>query len=150
MKRVQLLIVILFLIGIFAILVYMRASRQRESLPPPDLTIPTPIEKPIRKIESKGVTINNPFDVAVESNQESSQFSVNESYHLVYFKDSDEFIINILVPSFEEARKTAEGELLQKLGITQDEACKLKVTIKTIPKISPDQAGKKYPLSFCQ
>ena len=60
------------------------------------------------------------------------------------------FFISVVSWPFDEHRLVAEADFLDKLGITDDEACRLNVDETTPAFANPDKAGKTYALSFCR
>lgn len=73
----------------------------------------------------------------------------NSEYSIVYYAQSDFFLVSLLDPaSFEAARSSAEQALLDELGITQEEACTLSVDLVVPPYVDFDRAGS-YGLSYC-
>lgn len=131
-------------------LMFVRASRQQITTTPSPTSIqPTILPIPTSKtIESHGVTINNPFTNAKAYTVQGDALSVKtEAYEIVYLKNFDEFIITILNEPFEANRKIAEEDLLKRLGITQSQACSLKVSVS--PPAKQDELSPRYGLSFC-
>lgn len=128
----------------------------KEPIQPPTLTVPTPIAPNIpiptgKTIEISGVTVKNPYVSPVKIDpQGDSLMQENPGYSLVYLKPFNEFLISITSSPFEENRKKAEEAFLVRMGVTQEDACRLKVTITTPLSINPNEAGVNYPLSFCQ
>jgi hypothetical protein len=74
----------------------------------------------------------------------------SEKYDIFYFKNDDIFLISIVSSPFNEARKEAEKIFLNELAINEETACKLNVVETTPEFVNPDEATKKYPLSFCE
>lgn len=73
----------------------------------------------------------------------------NDNYRIIYTPQREYFLISILSSPFEEIRNEAETVFLQLLGITQDQACHLNLSITTPRFVDPEFAGKSHPLSFC-
>ena len=73
----------------------------------------------------------------------------NNNYSIVYFTADQSFLITILSDPAQAGRIAAEQELLVKLNVTQDEACKLKVALTVPAGVDEQLAGKDYGLSFC-
>src|SRR4030042_1347158 len=69
---------------------------------------------------------------------------------IAYIPVDKSFLISILDNPFEDVKKEAEKAFLQKLGITQEDACLMNVNIATNIRINPSYAGKNYKLSFCE
>lgn len=116
------------------------------TLVPPNIPIPTG-----KTIEVSGVNVKNPYENTVKiDTQGDSLMQENPGYSLVYLRPFNEFLISITASPFEKNRKLAEEAFLLRMGITQTDSCRLKVTITTPLSINPNEAGQSYPLSFCQ
>ncbi|OGM01821.1 hypothetical protein A2115_03825 [Candidatus Woesebacteria bacterium GWA1_41_8] len=76
-------------------------------------------------------------------------FVKKAQYSLTYFPEETGFLLVITSSPFEENRKLAEKDLLQVLGITEADMCKLSVYITTPQIYNPNEAGNNYPLSYC-
>ena len=115
------------------------------TLVPPNIPIPTG-----ETINISGVNVKNPYATPVKiDTQGDSLMQEQASYNLVYLKPFNEFLISITASPFDINRKIAEDAFLKRMGITQQDACKLKVTITTPLSVNPNEAGQNYPLSFC-
>lgn len=145
-----------FLIGIsaialFTLIVLVLARINVSPAPTAPTTTPTKFVPPVpagETIESSGVEIKNPFTGAEDLNVRGDALTVDAAtYSIVYLKDFDEFIISIKVEPFEANRQVAENEFLNRLGISQIEACNLKVSV--MPPINKSETTQKYRLSFC-
>lgn len=121
-------------------------------------TLPLPTQTPLRfpvptgkTIEVSGIPVKNPYISPAELNQMGDSLMVRQpGYSLVYLKPFGQFLISITASPFAENRAQAENAFLLRMGITQEQACKLKVTITTPSSINPNESGQNYPLSFCQ
>lgn len=71
-------------------------------------------------------------------------------YNIFYIPADELFFISVTSYPFDEHRAVAQQELLKKLEITQEDACKLNVDITTPSYANPDKAGEIYGLSFCE
>lgn len=103
------------------------------------------------KIESSGIEINNVFKEEDSKITPQKDVLVSEEslYQILYLTQFDQFLISIITPNFEEARRIAEAEILQKTGVSKEEACKLDVQITTPSYANLELAGKTFGLSFC-
>lgn len=100
------------------------------------------------------VEITNPENVAQEKiTPNDLVLNNNENYSMVFFNRNDQqsVLISIINPDIspELIRYGAEKELLKKLNISQQEACKLNVSVKISHEISPENSAVDYGLSFC-
>jgi hypothetical protein len=76
-------------------------------------------------------------------------FPTSDAYDIQYYGTIEQFLIFINAAPFEPHRQDAEGAFLTVLGISEEEACTLDVTIRTPAFVNPDQGGREFPLSFC-
>lgn len=156
MKKLIIIILVLGIVILAVILVLKRRPITRvmpvvmpkSSITPfikPTVVIPTG-----QKLKISGVEINNIYLSPVKVNQEKDVLvSENKDYHIVYLALFKKFLITIYNPDFEKTRTFAEKDFLDKLGISETEACKLTVEINTIQSVNKELAGKIFPLSFC-
>lgn len=72
-----------------------------------------------------------------------------QTYEITRVSSLDEYAIVIYGSPFESARAEAEQAFLQKLGVTPEQACRLKVTISTPVFVNPEESKQTYGLSFC-
>lgn len=157
MKTRITLIVFVSLI-ILASITLVLLTQSRFSTPPPTQPLPIPTRIPVnipiptgKTIEVSGVPVNNPYISPVQLSQMGDSLMVEQpGYSLVYLKPFGQFLISITASPFAENRQLAETAFLSRLGITQNQACQLKVTITTPLSINPNEAGQNYPLSFCK
>ena len=70
-------------------------------------------------------------------------------YHVEFQPGSQEFFISLSGDDLYASRTNAEQGLLDKLGITKDEACRLSVSLAVAFSESPKASGTNYGLSFC-
>ena len=103
------------------------------------------------KIEISGVKTANFLKNRSENNTSSyTTLAKTKDYHLFFILKEELFIVSITSYPFDSFRSIAEQEFLKKLGISQEEACKLNVDITTPMSANPDKAGKNYELSWCE
>ncbi len=70
-------------------------------------------------------------------------------YTVLYFSNDQSFLISLTGGDLRTARIDGEKELLQNLGITQEEACQIKVAMTVPSNVNQKAAGQDYGLSFC-
>lgn len=154
--RITLIVFVILIILACITLILLMQARFNNNSPIQPIPFPTkiPINVPVPTgeiIEVSGVPVKNPYISPTQLNQNGDSLMVEQpGYSLVYLKPFGEFLITITASPFEENRKKAEEAFLLRLGITQGQACRLKVTITTPVSVNPTEAGQKYPLSFCQ
>ena len=111
----------------------------------------TKIDQESPKIKISGVEVNNFYKEATEIKKDGfAKFIDKKDYQIMYIPVDNSFLISILSSPFDEIRTEAEKALLDKLKISQQEACYLKVNITTPSYANPEYAGKNYGLSFCE
>lgn len=159
MSKLTFIIIVSFiivLIIVLGVLFYLRiTSPKRVVLPENNPTLvvtpyPTALPTPSsEKIQSAGIDINNPYTGAKELTIQGDALSVStDTYRILYLKQFDQFLINITRDPFSTNRIEAEKAFLEKLGITEQDACQLDVTVN-----EPRREGAprlKYKLSFCE
>lgn len=70
-------------------------------------------------------------------------------YQTVYIPETNEFHILLFLFPLADTRVRAQQYFLQKLGVTEQEACMLQVVVAVTPDVSESLAGKNLGLSFC-
>lgn len=143
---------LIFLLAIGSL--FLRFSRKQIRQPNVFLPTPTPVQIPQispKKINISGVQTNDFLSSPKEVNKNGDVlFAETPKYQLVYLQNFNQFIVSILSSPFETIKKEAEIEFLHRLGITENEACKLNVSVTTPYFANPDYSGKNWPLSFCE
>lgn len=86
---------------------------------------------------------------AVTSPPAGTPPSVASEYSIIFFEDKTAFTIIINARPLSETRTKAERALLEKLGITKEEACHLNVDLGVIASVDIDMSGRNFGLSFC-
>lgn len=147
---------IIFLLIILYILSLINSIKDKKTStisPTPTLTIATPFPTYsfLKKINISGVDVNNILESPIETNQRGDiLFYQIPSYQMVYFPQSQGFLIDIQKKPFLKVREEAEKDFIKKLGISKNEACRLKVNIVVSCYVDEDHCGINYPLSFCK
>ncbi len=90
-----------------------------------------------------------PRTYLVSEYPEMSAPSAVPDYSIVYFEDKTTFVITIYKRPLSDTRIKAEQDLLQKIGISEKEACNLNVNLGTIASVDENMSGKNFGLSFC-
>jgi len=103
------------------------------------------------RVEISGIKVNDFFKTAPETSSYGyTVVSLNPKHQVLYFPDDELFLVSILGNPFDDYVKVAEQAFLEKLGIDEDQACKLNVSITTPAHLNLDKAGEAYELSFCE
>lgn len=71
-------------------------------------------------------------------------------YDILYFSESQAILISLSQGPVLAVKERAEKSLLALLAISPEDACKLKVEVRTMISTDPDLAGKELGLSFCK
>lgn len=103
------------------------------------------------KTSSGTVEINN-FAKGAEIGDNGVIYpTIKKNYNIGYNSTDDEFIITLLTTeNIEATRKEAENDLLVDLGITKNDACKLKIFLYVSAALTEDKSlSENHGLSFC-
>lgn len=102
-------------------------------------------------IKLNGVVVNNFLGSAKQINKQGDSALVKtNNYELIYFPKNNSFLISILASPFERNRQLAEAELLRRLNISKEDACKLIIVTTTPAFVNANEAGQNFKLSFCK
>ncbi|OGM09778.1 hypothetical protein A2W13_01190 [Candidatus Woesebacteria bacterium RBG_16_36_11] len=154
-KRVLIIGVVIVVLAIWIIGLIIGKNETSEVIltpSPVSTTTPKPLNIPESpKINVSGIEVNNFYKEAIIIGGDGyALFDKTDKFKIAYIPVDKSFLISILDNPFEDVKKEAEKAFLQKLGITQEEACLLNVNIATNIRINPSYAGKNYKLSFCE
>lgn len=112
----------------------------------------TPGKTVISTPSGEKIETNDPEKVAAEKLDEKGYLLIsNSSYDILYYKYSQgpSFLISLHSDNLIPARAAAETELLSKLGISKEQACKLLVSLTIPGDVNEKLSGDDYHLSFC-
>lgn len=70
-------------------------------------------------------------------------------FSLTFNTSNDYFVVSLIKEPIGAARLAAETYVVQLLGITQDDACRLNYSIIVLENVNPVYAGKNLGFSFC-
>lgn len=152
-KKTLLFFSIVLLIILLLLIFFIFINNLKPSTPPVgNIEIsPVPVStRPSQKINISGIQTNDFLSNPIKTNlQGDVLFAKTKDYQITYLRQFGEFIINVSTSSA-MVRDDAESEFLRKLGITKEEACRLKVFV-SVPYIpNPNLSIEKRTLSFCQ
>ena len=100
---------------------------------------------------SGGVEMNNFYNTAKEINSErDALINKDDHFQFSYISNGESFIISILEEPIWENRQAAELSFLSNLGISQEQACKLTVSVGVPRWVSEEYSGRNLGLSFCR
>jgi hypothetical protein len=150
----------LLLISIIIFYVYTKSDPSGNNQPAPsqpsfpvttNFPIPSPDEDEMPIHTAQGtVEINNLYKNPDKTlSQNGVGFIRNPDYYMSYYPEDQGFIITILNPNIEQGRIDAEKSFLQFIGITENQACLLKVTLNVPFAVNAEVSGPNYGLSFC-
>lgn len=96
------------------------------------------------------VNISNIYKNPVYSlSKNGVEFSDNDFYSMGFYPEDEGFLIVIENSDVKNSAKKAENEFLSKLGISQQQACQLKVSITVPYTVNEKYSGGVYGFSFC-
>jgi hypothetical protein len=98
------------------------------------------------------VTIKNFYQSATLVTASGSEVLVTRTpgYDISYYQPDNSFVISISQKPVMATRAQAEAAFLQQLGISQADACKLKVMVSVPVSVDEQYAGTNLGLSFCK
>ena len=109
-------------------------------------------KKPNLEIQTNDgkVVINNVYKNPTEKlSRNGVAFKDNNDYYMAFYPQDNGFLIVINNTDVVSAERKAESSFLDQLGITKEQACKLKVSITVPFDISEKYSGGIYGFSFC-
>jgi hypothetical protein len=145
-KRNKIFLALILFIFIGIGLYLERKQKSQISTGPPKIPVSDKDKITVSNVEVENFT----KDAEVVSRGETYLLEENQDFHIIARKKEGQFLISILGAPFSEKRARAEDAFVKKLGITREEACKLNVVITTPAFANKAEAGKNYPLSFCE
>lgn len=100
------------------------------------------------------VVMNNFYKTAEKFWPEGEGYKLKEGdrYIIYYYRKANLFSLDVSSSGrkdFETLRKIVENDFIQTLAISQEEACKLDVSIGSSRTYDPTIDGVEFPLSFC-
>lgn len=99
---------------------------------------------------SKGeVTVNNFFKSARDEGSRSFSLKETSDYSIGYFQPDNSFQIALISAPLQSSREKAESALLDILGISKNDACKLLLHQGVPHFVDKTLSGRNYGLSFC-
>jgi lipopolysaccharide export LptBFGC system permease protein LptF len=132
MKKITLIVLLLLVLGIVITLLSFWISENK---------------MPITPEEAK----KNVISQMKKANEEDTVLIIDrQGYQILYFRQSDQFLISVLKSPFEEIKQEAEKEFLRITQANKKILCQLNVVITTPRFANPDLAGQTFYLSFCK
>jgi hypothetical protein len=97
------------------------------------------------------VTTNNFYKSAdyIAQDQQAVVVQQTSTFGIFYSVSDSSFVITVFGTPFETVRPMAETAFLTQLGISQADACKLKVVEIAGGAFNSPDGGKSFPLAFC-
>lgn len=95
--------------------------------------------------------INDIYKSAVLINENKTAVVTHDEpeYYISFYVPGQSFTISLLTSDVESARVHAEEVFLRHLGITEEQACELRVSLAVATWANEIFAGRNYGLSFC-
>jgi hypothetical protein len=133
--------------------IYIMKKKNNSNIPQANTQVTVPdksADKFTIKTSQGNVDVQNIYKNSAEDlSQSGVAFRDNDEYYIAYYPEDQGFIIAIEDSNIQKARTDAEKDFLDTLGITQDQACKLKVSLTVPMSVNARAAGGNYGLSFC-
>ena len=117
------------------------APNPQQTTTPNTLSVQTKAQQPVKV---KDFTKN--YQAATPGN---GLLVDNGQYSISYSTSDQSFLITLESKPLKTARAAAEQDILNRLNITQAQACQLKVSVKVPLNVDPNYAGNELGLSFC-
>lgn len=117
----------------------------------PKYEVPSPtVDKFEIKTPEGPVAVSNVYKYPVSHlSFDGVSFRDNKDYYIAYYPQDQGFLIVMENSDIQSARQKAENDFLQTLGIDQQQACSLRVSLTVPASINAEAAGGNYGLSFC-
>jgi len=166
MKRTLIVIIAVVIVVIVGLVIFFAIKQNSansgsagsgtsaETLPP--AVTSTPLVAPTGTTFTLGtsqgnVTVNNFYNnpVFITQDQQTVVLAQTSTYSIVYNVADSSFMISLLSAPLAAARQDAETALLNILGVSESDACKLKVSEGVPISVSDEYPGENFPLSFC-
>jgi len=158
MNKKEVIFITIFVLVLVVLVVYVIVLLKPEESVYPDVTEVeinriTEYDKLLYPSEQGSVEINNFTKQAVELTPERIALLLEGSQGIVYSPNDWTFYITINPTTIEEMqilRTEVENKLLSILGVTQQDACKLRVVIRTLPAPYVTEVDSQtFGLSYC-
>lgn len=158
---IAIVVVVLIALGVFYLMQKNAANGtpgtgEQTTLPPVSTSTPAATAAPTSTTLAIGtsqgiVTVNNFYASADFITQDKQTVAIKNDpdYVIAYNVSDSSFAITILSTPLEAVRQAAESTFLAKLGISQQDACKLTVYEGVPASVSSQYVGQSFPLSFC-
>ncbi len=143
---------LLYFFGILIIIILLVFSFYLANKPSPSApsTTPTSTASTLAiPIPGGNLPVNNITQNPVQTETDTVVFAQTGQYSIIYYPNEQTFSITINAQPVQAARDAAEAALLQKLGISQTQACSLTVSTYVPFDVDQNLAGQDYGLSFC-
>jgi hypothetical protein len=124
---------------------------QYQIQPLPSPTIPAGENIQITS-NSGAITVKNFILNSLKIVENVVYISENPNYSILYFSNTNSFLISLFAYTAKDAnlfRSAAEQELLLKLGIGPEVACKLKISQNVPNSYNPDLSSTDFGFSYC-
>jgi hypothetical protein len=119
-----------------------------------DNTSPNAEHLAISGSDGKKVTVNNFKKNVMESTPGATTIKQEPSGAAIFYNEPDNTFSIVLneydLDNFNVKRYVAEFEFLSIMGITKEEACRLRVEVSNVGSPEEELQNQIFPLSFCQ
>lgn len=152
MSKIYKIILFSFIAMTFGIIGYYFFAISNESLNNGENFFVPSATDPDIKIKTKNgkVKIKNIYQNPLENlSLNGITFLENDNYSADFYPQDQGFLLVIKNSDVQSARDMLEKDFLEKLGISEEDACKLKVSLSVPYSVNKELAGGEYGLSFC-
>jgi hypothetical protein len=70
-------------------------------------------------------------------------------FSILYFGKDDSFVVGLSTPELSQDRLAAQQFLQDRLGVSPEDMCKLKISVLTSSGVNPNLAGQELGLGYC-
>lgn len=135
---VVILVAILFISSIY---LYLKKS--------PEATPEPPAGKVLIQTSQGSVETKDFLTDFVEQSGDVLALAETKDFSIIYYKQDQVFYINLLSEPLSKALDGAENAMMNKLGIDNGQACRLKTVVRVPYSVNQQASGVDYGLSFC-
>lgn len=135
---IAVLVLVLF---VFSLYLYLKKTSETTLEPKSGKVL---IQTPEGPVET-----NNFFTDFVEQSGDILALVETKDFSIVYYKQDQVFNISLFSEPLSEALDKAENLFMNKLGIDNGQACRLKTIVRVPYSVNQQASGVEYGLSFC-
>ena len=138
------IIIAAVIVGVFAIAgVVLILTTKTSSTGTASATIPIQTSQGTVNVQNYNI---NP----VKTTNDAVIIEENDEYQILNYKTDNSFLITLLLNPLSQSRVDAQAAFIKDLGITQTQACSLKVSVKVPNGVDSDFSGNELGMTYCQ